>query len=160
MTFAIRKRKTRRFEGQLPKFFAPKIPDSVATSAKIVHWDLFNRMVTGQADAADLWDWIETGYTYCKLAELHQEDGTEFTGAIGILDRQVDIFDAVLQRWKRTGKVGFSGPEMAIAREACEVYDALIEIDRHGLTAKAGQWAVQVMASIRKMECNAMGKPA
>jgi hypothetical protein len=151
----------RQYQGQLPKFWAPKLVPSQCLDAKIIHWDLIDRFTSGTADKGDLWDWIETGYTYCKLIELHQADGTEFTPeAIQAVSDQVNIFDSVIQRYKRTGRVAFNGEEMCIARAAAHVFDSLIDIDRHGIAVKAGQWAVQVMDRIRAMECEAMGRAA
>jgi len=155
------RRPNRQYQGQMPKFWAPKLVPSQCLDAKIIHWDLIDRFTSGTADKGDLWDWIETGYTYCKLIELHQADGTEFTSeAIEAVSNQVDIFDSVIQRYKRTGRVAFNGEEMCIARAAAHVFDSLIDIDRHGIAVKAGKWAVQVMDRIRAMKCEAMGSAA
>lgn len=149
----------RQYAGQLPKWWQPKLATDQRLDAKIIHWDLITRFTDGSATRSDLWDWIETGYTYCKLVELHQADGREFTDeAIAALSEQVDIFDSVITRFKKTDRVAFSGPELCIARAAAHVYDMLIEIDRHGISVKAGQWAVQIMDRIRAMDANAMGR--
>lgn len=151
-------RAKRQYTGQLPKFWQPKLEAIQCLDAKIIHWDLITRFTNGSATRDDLWDWIETGYTYCKLIELHQEDGTEFTNeAIAAISDHVDIFDSVIARFKTTGRVAFTGPELCISRAAANIYDMLIEIDRHGLSVKAGLWAVQVMDRIRVMKTEAMG---
>lgn len=151
----------RLYQGQLPKFWQPKLVTEQRLDCKVIHWDLITRFTSGTADKVDLWDWIETGYTYCKLIELHQADGTEFTPeAIEAVSDQVNIFDSVIQRYKRTGRVAFNGEELCIARAAAHVFDDLIDIDRHGISVKAAQWAISVMDRIRVMECEAMGVAA
>lgn len=145
----------------MPKFWKPKLSTDQRIDAKIIHWDLIDRFTKGVADKNDLWDWIETGYTYCKLIELHQADGTEFTQeAIAAVSDQVDIFESVIKRYKTHNRVAFSGPELCIARAAAHVFDELIDIDRNGIAVKAGQWAIQIMNAIRKMEREAMGAAA
>ena len=63
----------------------------------------------------------------------------------------------VTARYRATGRVGFSGPELCIARAAAHVMDDLIDIDRHGIAVKAGQWAIVQMARIRALGGVAMG---
>jgi len=151
----------RRYQNQMPKFWQPKLSGDQCLDAKIIHWDLITRFTDGTATKVDLWDWIETGYTYCKLIELHQADGTEFTQeAIDAVSDQVEIFDSVIRRFKTTGRVAFSGPELCIARAAAHVFDSLIDIDRNGIAVKSAKWAIQVMDQIRAMECEAMAVSA
>ena len=149
----------RKYQGQMPKFWRPKLAPSQCLDAKIIHWDLIDRFTSGSADKNNLWDWIETGYTYCKLIELHQADGTPFTDeAIEAVAAQIGIFNSVIERYKATGRVAFNGPEICIARAAATVFDGLIDIDRNGIAVKAGQWAVQIMDAIRGMDCKALHK--
>lgn len=145
-------------QNQLPKFWRPKITSTQCLDSKIVHWDLIGLFSSGKAEQDDLWDWIETGYTYRYMVVLHQIDGTNLTDeAVKAVDDQVAIFDSVVRRYKTTGRVGFSGPELCIARAAADVFDDLIGIDRNGITVMAAQMSRKLMGKIRDMDCLAMG---
>ena len=140
----------RQYAGQLPKFWQPRLASSQCLDAKIIHWDLITRFTDGSAVAQDLWDWIETGYTYLQIIELQAADGTEFTPeALAAMDEQVDIYASVVSRYRSTGRVAFSGPELCVARAAAHVMDGLIDIDKHGIAVKAARWSVAQMNKIR-----------
>jgi hypothetical protein len=135
----------------LPKFWRPKLSASVRTTAQIIHWDLVNRMADGSAATEDLWDWIETGFTYSQMARMLVEDGVEFTAeAMNDITAQLDIYQPVIDRLRNTGRIGFDAEQLRIARAAANVMDALIELDRHGIAERAALWSVQQMTSMRR----------
>ena len=147
----------RQYTGQLPKFWQPKLEAAQCLDAKIIHWDLISRFTSGTADTDDLWDWIETGYTYSQIMRLQIEDGTEFTPeAIAAMSDQLDIYTSVIARYRATGRVAFNGTELCIARAAAYVMDGLIDIDRHGIAVKAAQWSTAQMDRIRALGGKAM----
>jgi hypothetical protein len=136
---------------QLPKFWRPKLPVSVRTTAQIVHWDLITRFTDGTAGAEELWDWIETGFTYSQIARLLAADGVEFDpAAMNTLAEQLDSYESVFDRLRKTGRIGFDAAQLRIARAAAEVMDALIDMDRHGIAERAARWSVDQMAAMRK----------
>lgn len=147
----------RPYAGTMPKFWRPKLSAQQALDAQIIHWDLITRFVNGTATKADLWDWIETGYTYTQIMQLHIDDGTEFEpSAIAAISDQIDIYQSVIARYRATGRVGFSGTELQTARLAAQVMDELLHIDRNGIAVRAGQWAVRQMDKIRALGSSAM----
>lgn len=140
----------------LPKFWRPKLPASVRTTAQIVHWDLITRFTDGTAGAEELWDWIETGFTYSQIAHLLAADGVQFEPvAMNALAEQLDSYEAVIDRFRKTGRIGFDAEQLRIARAAAEVMDALIDMDRHGIAERAALWSIQQMAAMRKRAVNA-----
>lgn len=141
----------RRGRQALPKFWRPKVSASQVLDARIVHNDLVNRLATGTATAADCWDWMETGFTYTQMMRMLAEDGVQFTDeAMAALALQLETYEPICARLRRTGKVGLSGPELQIAKEAAFVMDALIGMDRHGIAERAARWSMDQMAHIRK----------
>lgn len=147
----------RQYQDRLPKFWQPKLVPAQCLDAKIIHWDLIERFVSGTATTADLWDWIETGYTYSQIMRLQIEDGTEFTPeALAAMSEQLEIYASVIARFRTTGRVGFSGPELCVARAAAFVMDGLIDIDRHGIAVKAAHWSLVQMDRIRALGGRAM----
>lgn len=147
--FAMRKQT--QANAVLPKFWRPKVSASVRTTVQIIHWDLVNRMAEGSATTEDLWDWIETGFTYSQMATLLAADGVEFDSeAMAAITAQLDIYQSVTNRLRKTGRIGFDAEELRVARAAANVMDALIELDRHGIAERAAIWSVDQMASIRR----------
>lgn len=136
---------------ELPKFWRPKLDESQRLDAQIVHWDLVTRFNNGSATGADLWDWIETGFTYSQMAHLLVADGVELSDeALTAIAKQLDIYEHVAARFRKTGRVGFNARELRIARAAAHVMDGLIELDRHGIAERAALWSTAQTASIRR----------
>lgn len=134
----------------LPKFWRPALSADVKLDAKVTHWDLLNRISSGTATYDDLRDWIETGLTYSQIMRLLAEDGTEFTTeALDAIAGQIGIYESVIARYGRTGKVGFSGPELLTARAAACVMDGLIDMDRHGIAERAAHWSIETMRRVQ-----------
>lgn len=134
----------------LPKFWRPKTALSAQLTCKIIHWDLITHFTRGTAGAEELWDWIETGFTYSQMMRLLMLDGMEFSDADKLaLNAQIEIYDAVIARFKATGRPGFNGAELAIARAAAAVMDHLITQDRHGIADRAARWSLEQIRSLR-----------
>lgn len=126
----------------LPKFWHGKATSAQVLDCRLIHWDLISRFTSGRADRADLWDWVETGFTYSQLMRLLAEDGTPFTPeALTAVADQLSSYQSVINRHARTGRVGFS---------AAEVFDSLIGMDRNGYAEQATMWSTEQMARIRR----------
>lgn len=145
-------KRNQRYTGPLPKFWRPSVTTSQRIECQVIHWDLIDRFTNGTATPEDLWDWMETGYTYSQMMVLLDQSGIPFTSeSMAAICDQMDIYAHVVDRWKRTGRVGFSGPELCIAKAAAHVMDALIELDRFGIAETAAIWSAQQMARIRAL---------
>lgn len=135
---------------ELPRFFRPKIKPADQVRASIIHWDLITRFVDGSATHEILWDWIETGLTYCQMMQLLQADGVAFENeAIEAINAQIESYEGVIARYRATHRVGFSAAELATARAAAVVMDGLLTLDRNGIADQAGRWAVAQMDALR-----------
>lgn len=137
---------------QLPKFWRPKLDQTQQLDCRVIHWDLVTRFTDGTADKEVLWDWMETGFTYSQLMRILAEDGIEFTQeAQQALASQLDIYESVAARFRATGRVGFNGAELLIARAAAHVMDELVELDRNGAAERAALWSLDQMKRVRGM---------
>ena len=138
-------------QDQLPKFWRPKLDAGDQLDCKLTHWDLITRFTDGTANVGDLWDWIETGFTYSQMMHLLAEDGMAFTyEAQAAMADQLAIYEAVIARYRTMARVGFNGAQLNIARAAAHVMDGLIENDRHGIAVRAAHWSLDQMAKIRR----------
>lgn len=136
--------------GPLPKFWRPKTPAATIRTARIVHWDLLDRFTNGTATRDDLWDWIETGFTYSQIMRMLAEDGSAFTDeSMQAVAAQLESYPEVIARSNRTGRIAFTGPELQAARAAASVMDELIGMDRHGIALRAAQWSEIQMDKLR-----------
>jgi hypothetical protein len=143
--------RTRRDIAKMPKFWIPSLDSTQTLDAKVIHWDLISRFTDGTAHAGDLWAWIETGLTYSQVMRFLAEDGMEFTYEAQLaIAEQLGIYDDVIARYKSTGRIGFNGPQLNIARAAANVFDSLVELDRNGAAVRAATWSTEQMAKLQR----------
>jgi len=142
---------TRQHYPLIPKWFQPKVAQSVQTTVQVYHWQNITAIVGGKADASVLWDWVESALTYSEMMRLLQKDGTEFTPeAVTVIAEQLEITPLVVARFRRTSRVGFSGTELNIAKAAAHVMDSLIGMDRHGIAWQSRQWSNAQIELLKK----------
>jgi hypothetical protein len=141
----------------LPKFWRqkpallPTLDASQQLDAKVIHWDLITRFTTGTATVVDLWDWMETGFTYSQIMRLLAEDGTEFTDeSMLAIFEQMETYLPIVARYKATGRVGMNGLQLGIARTAATVMEGLIDMDRNGIAVEAALWSMAQVDKIKR----------
>ena len=134
----------------IPKWWQPKVTQSLQSTCQVIHWDNITAITHGTADEALMWDWVECGLTYGEMMRLLILDGVAFTPeAQAAIAEQLACWPAVVQRFRTTGRVGFTGTELNIARAAANVMDALIGMDRHGIAWAARMWSNEQMAKLK-----------
>jgi len=134
----------------LPKWFRPKATPEQQSTCKVIHWDMIANFTAGRATKEHLLEWISNALTYSKMMELMAEDGILFTDeAFQVLADQLLIINPVVDRYRATGRAGFNGTELQIARAAAYVMDDVIELDRHGIADRAARWSVEQMKRIQ-----------
>jgi hypothetical protein len=144
-------RKQRRAPVALPKFWRPKLAEGVKLDAKLIHHDLVHRLETGVATVTDMWDWMETGFTYSQMFRLLQADGVELTEeAEAAVAAQLESYGAICKRLREWRKVQLTKAELETARVATQVFDGLIDLDRNGIAVAAAEWSTRQMAQLRK----------
>jgi hypothetical protein len=133
----------------LPKFWRTNLTSDQKLDCKLIHWDLIERFSTGTAGHNDLWDWMETGFTYGQLARLLVRDGVPLNPeAMAAINAQHAIYETVAQRFARTDRAAFTPQELVVARAAAAVFDDLVELDRNGLAKEAALWSMAQMQAI------------
>ena len=141
-----------RHAAKLPKFWRPRLTQAQVLQASIVHHDLLATLEAGGASGAVLFDWMESCVTYLQMMRLLEKDGTEFTeDAKQAITRAVDDTASVAERFRRIGRVGFSGPELQHARAAAAVMDELITMDRNGIAEQAALWSIEQRKRIKEL---------
>jgi hypothetical protein len=144
-------RKQRRAPVALPKFWRPKLAEGVKLDAKLIHHDLVHRLELGTATVSDMWDWMETGFTYSEMFRLLKEDGVELTEeAEAVVAAQLNSYGAICKRLRQWRKVQLTKAELETARVATQVFDGLVDLDRNGIAVAAAEWSMRQMTQLRK----------
>lgn len=88
----------------------------------------------GQADASILWQWVGGIYTWWRVAELLGQGVPE-------MQLQIDLATSVVERYGRTGRVGFSGAQLQQARDGVSAMDQLAELVDRPTAIAAAEWS-------------------
>lgn len=136
-----RKRCHRRPVVAMPRReFLPKLTREQVQALSLAHVTNLDLVARGQADEQLLWDLTGAVLLWSKVAEQLQAGVDEML-------EQVQLVTAVVQRYGRTGRVGFSGTEYQLAKRGVEVMDQLAEIVDKPTAEAAAEWGlVQVQA--------------
>jgi hypothetical protein len=122
----------------LPKWFRPKLDADQVESLRIAHWDNVTAFTNGTADKQILLEWMSSGFTYSHMMQLLAAEGEEFTAeAEQAIAGQLETYPVIVDRYRATGRVGFSPAEYLAAKAAAETIDVLVEMDRHGIALRA-----------------------
>lgn len=115
--------------------FLPKLTREQVQALSLAHVTNLDLVARGQADEQLLWDLTGAVLLWSKVAEQLQAGVDEML-------EQVQLVTAVVQRYGRTGRVGFSGTEYQLAKRGVEVMDQLAEIVDKPTAEAAAEWGL------------------
>lgn len=119
---------------QLPRWLRPKLDDAQVRDLGIAHIQNLDAIATGHADDETLWQWVGGTLTWLRVAALVE------TGEVEML-QQMRLVTAVIDRYRRTGRIAFTGPEYQLAKTGCDVMDALASIAPQHIAEDAANWS-------------------
>lgn len=125
-----------------PLDLVEKLPDSDLVSLEIAHADALHELTLGQPTAQTLWDWVSNVLTWSRAADLMALGQDEMA-------EQLALCMSLIDRFKRTGRVGFSGPELHLARHGVDVMDALASQTTRAVARQAALWSEEQLARLR-----------
>lgn len=119
---------------RMPRAFRPKLDASQRTELGICHWQQVDAIQSGAADAQVMWSMAGGVLTWSRIAELL---------GVGVpeMKAQLEVVDRLIERFKRTGRVGLSGPDLQLAKEGATVMDDLAEIVDKPTAIAAAEWS-------------------
>ena len=134
--------KTTKPIAKMPRWCRPKLEREKLQQIALMHIAHVDTVVRGEGTIDLLWDILEGILTWSQVAKTIDVGGPEIIA-------QIDLFQAVLDRYQRTGKVGFSGPEYQLAVTGTVHMEMLSqEVDQ--LTAlRAAQWAERQVMQLK-----------
>ena len=108
---------------------APLSPQQVRDLA-LAHVVTVDAIAGPSPTLQDAWDLAEAALTWSIVAEaLRKRDpgSADLAAASAAMEMQSEVAVAVIARYHRTGRVGFTGPELSQARAGLAWMDALAE---------------------------------
>lgn len=123
--------------GRLPavlRCFAPKLNASQLRDLGLVHLQELDAIVHGQATVETLWSWAGGVLTWSRVAELTERNTDDMA-------QQLALCMAVLDRYTRTGSIGFTGLEYQLAKQGVMLMDALAEFVDRPTAGEAADWS-------------------
>jgi hypothetical protein len=129
----MKRRPTSKAEliGRLHRGLRPKLRIDQVQDLALAHVGNLDTIANGHADETILWQWVGGLFTWSKAAELLKLGEAE-------IEPQLLLVADVIERYGRTGKVLFTGPEYQLAKTGVVVMDMLAErIDQATATAAA-----------------------
>jgi hypothetical protein len=129
-------------------------PDQVRDLG-LAHIGNLDTIARGEGTEDVLWQWIGGALTWSFVAgSLEKRNPARYRDAAIAMRLQLQVATAVVERFGRTGRVGFSGPEYQQAKEACEWMDALAEVVDQPTAQIAAEWSeLRVNSMAAKSDC-------
>lgn len=134
--------------GRLPRHMRPKLTRHQRVDLGLAHVVNLELIRTGEADEGLLWQYVGGVLTWSRVADMLQT-GQDEMGA------QLKLASDLVERYGRTGRVLFTGPEYQLAKLGMGYMDDLAEIVDQPTASIAADWSelqVQRMAQSCKVE--------
>lgn len=116
----------------------PLQADQVRDLSMCHHVNL-DAICSGQAEQSMLWHFISGVLCWWKVAQLLQAGVPE-------MDAQLEVAARLCERWSRTGRVLFDGPDMQLARDGVAYMDQLAELVDTSTAWQAAAWSQREVA--------------
>jgi hypothetical protein len=130
-----RKRTARRVWVPLPpRGLRPKLDKDQVTDLALAHLTNLDLISHGQADADVLWQMVGGVFTWARVADLLQMGQDEMRA-------QLELATRLVERFGRTGRIGFSGVEYQAAKRGVEVMDELASLVDKPTAVAAAEWS-------------------
>lgn len=125
-----------------PRGLRPKLDRGQLLDLSLVHISNLDAIQRGDGGAQALWDAVEAALLWSRVAEL-----------LGLgeeqMATQMHALESVIARYRRSGRVGFSGPEYQTAKDGVCVMDELARLVDQPTAIAAAAWSEARMQRIR-----------
>lgn len=126
-----------------PPGLRPKLRRDQLRDLALCHLETLDTIAKGEGKSATLWDFAGAALTWSKAAELMQIGEAEMTA-------QLELALSLIERYRRTGRVAFSGPEYQAAKDGVAIMDQLAEIVDHTRAVIAAEWSERRLQAIER----------
>lgn len=112
----------------------PKLDASQVRDIGLIHVVALDAISKGQANPTTLWEWAADVLLWSHAAQGLQQH-------VAAMAEQLALVTAVAERFQRTGRVGFSGPEYQTAKRGVDVMDELAATVDQPTALAAAAWS-------------------
>lgn len=127
---------------RLPPGLRPKLRRDQLRDLAMCHPQNLDAVATGEAQPALLWDYVESTLLWLRVAQLVQAGVAE-------MEQQCTLVQRLIERWKATGRVLFTGPDLQLARDGVVVMDQLAALADRRQAVDAALWSEMVVAQMQ-----------
>jgi hypothetical protein len=133
-----RKRCHRRATVPLPPpGLRPRLSSAQVRDLGLVHTINLDAIARGEADEGTLWQWVGGVLTWSRVSELLQLGAPE-------MKLQLDLAERVVERYRRTQHVLFSGPDYQLAKDGVV---AIVDVPTATAAADWSEATLEALAS-------------
>lgn len=112
----------------------PMLSQQQLVELGICHLEQLDAVATGNVGPDVLWDWVACMLTWWMVSRLVQAGMPE-------MDAQCEMVTRLVERFHRTGRVRFDGPDLQLARDGVAVMDQLAAMVSLGQAKQAAAWS-------------------
>lgn len=116
-----------------PRGLRPKLDKAQVTDLALAHLTNLDLIAHGQADEDVLWQMVGGVFTWSRVADMLQAGQDEMRA-------QLELATRLVERFGRTGRIGFSGVEYQAAKRGVEVMDELAWLVDKPTAVAAAEW--------------------
>ncbi len=129
-----------RWQPKPPPGLRPKLNRGQVRDLGLAHLANVDAIARGDGTPEILWQHLGGTLTWLFAAELMSARNPEpFAEALRAMQAATAACQDLAERFKRTGRVAFTGPELQMAREAVEWMDALAEVVDKDVAVQAAE---------------------
>jgi hypothetical protein len=131
----MRKRCNRRPITPLPpRGLRPKLAPDQVLDLGLAHVINLDELASGKGNVDTLWQWVGGVLTWSHVAQKLQRGVDEMTA-------QLELSTRMIERYKRTGRALFTGPDYQLAKVGLVAMDQLAEIVDRPTAIEAAEWS-------------------
>jgi hypothetical protein len=119
---------------RMPRAFRPRLDALQRRDLALCHNVNLDAIATGQAEASMLWDFLGGVLLWHRAATLMGVGAAEMAPQLGVATRLVE-------RYSRTGRVAFDGPDYQLAKIGVKLMDELASLVDRPTAIAAAEWS-------------------
>jgi hypothetical protein len=130
----MRKHCPRHPQPRMPRWLRPRLASDQLRDLELVHLVNLDAIARGDADEQTLWQVVGGVFTWSRVADLLRLGSDDMRA-------QLELATRLVERYGRTGRIVFTGPEYQLAKRGVDVMDELARrVDRPTAVA-AAEWS-------------------
>jgi hypothetical protein len=110
---------------QIPRWCRPKLTKASLVDLGLAHHENVDAVAKGQGTEEIMWQMVGGVLTWSRVAETIQVGAPE-------MEEQLKLITGLIDRYRDTGRVVFTGPEYELAKQGAFIMDQLAtEVDAY-----------------------------